>query len=436
MSGCFTLRGGRVIDPAAGVDVQADLCVADGLIRWVAGDREPEGEVIDVGGLVVAPGLIDMHVHLREPGLEHKEDIASGTRAAAAGGFTTICCMPNTRPPVDRPERVADLLARIGRSAVCRVLPIGAATVEHGDSELTDFAALLEAGCVAVTDDAFPIQNRELKVAAARQAAETDALLIVHCEARDRSAGGVINRGAVSEALGVAGQDATSESAELAEWDAAAQLAGVAESLRLHIAHVSTALTLNALEALRGDAGHVRGLTLETSPRYFGMTEEAVREHGARAKTNPPLRTEADRLAIRNAVATGVLPVIATDHAPHSPEEKALGLQEAPFGFVGLETCLGEVLTELVHTGLMSLPAALGAMTSCPALVLGIPAGRLTAGGAADITVLDTEAEWVVEPKAFHSKAKTSPIAGRRLRGRAWATIVGGDFAMRDGQVR
>lgn len=440
----FTLRGGRVVDPAASLDGPADVCIADGHVRWVAAGRAPEGEVIDVGGLVVVPGLIDMHVHLREPGLEHKETIATGSRAAVAGGFSTICCMPNTRPPIERPERVADLLERIARDAVCRVLPIGGATVELGDEALTDFAALLRSGCIAISDDAFPVQSRRLKTEAAREAAALGALFIAHLENKQLTAGTAMNQGPAALKLGVPGQEALSESGELCEWVLAAGEAGVGDWLRLHIAHVSAAETLQACLAAQGstdprvclgDLPGIRQLTLESAPHYFTLTDEALLAHGARAKINPPLRSEADRVAIRAGIASGAIPVIATDHAPHSDAEKALGIVEAPHGFVGLETCVGLVLTELVGSGLMSLAAAVAAMSLNPARVLGLAEGTLAPGSRADVTLLDLQDQWVVRPESFHSRAHTSPFAGRSLTGRVWGTIVGGSFAYRAGEL-
>ncbi len=431
----FTLRGARVIDPAVGWDAQADLCVQAGCIKWLAEDRKPEGRIMDVGGLVVTPGLIDMHVHLREPGFEHKETIATGTRAAVAGGFTTVCSMPNTDPPIDRPERVADLLNRIKGDAVCRVLPIGAATLEHGKDRLTDFQALLQAGCVAITDDAFPIQDFRLKCATASQAAATGALFIAHCEDNNYSVDGVMNKGSVSRELGVPGQNAASEQIAMLDWNRAATQAGVADSFKLHLAHVSSDYTLRSLEFLLDSPDHIQHLSLETAPHYFALTAEAVREHGSNAKMNPPLREEADVAAIKRAVADGTIQVLATDHAPHSPEEKALGLADAPFGIVGLETCLGVALAELVHSGVMSLPELLATMTCNPARILGIESGTLAPGSPADITIIDPDTEWAVEPEAFQSKGKNTPFVGRALKGRVWGTIVGGRFVVREGEL-
>jgi dihydroorotase len=430
------LRGGRVIDPASGLDSVTDVWLADGCIAGLG--AEPWGaawESVDVSGLVLCPGLVDIHVHLREPGQEHKETIDSGTAAAVAGGFTTVCCMPNTTPPVERPERVAALLGRIAEAARCRVFVLGGATLEGRGEVLSDFTGLLAAGCAGITDDAIPLQSVAGMSAALRALAGLDAAFVAHCELKALSRRGVMNEGVVSEGLEVEGQPVAAESEALRRWGEAMEEGGAREA-RLHLAHVSARATLEVLAGLRAAGG--AGLTAETAPHYFALSEAAVRDFGANAKMNPPLRSEADRRAIRAAVCDGTIGIIATDHAPHSPSEKAAGLVDAPFGVVGLETSLGVVLTELAHTGEMPLPRALAAMSCNPAQALGLRGesggalGRLAVGADADVTVLDLEREWVVDPEGFRSKGRNTPFAGQRLRGRAWGTMVGGVWRMRE----
>ena len=435
----LALRNGFVVRPATGVQGAADVWVAGDTIAGI-GERPfaAEWEEWDLGGLVVCPGLIDVHVHLREPGQEHKETIATGTRAAVAGGFASVCAMPNTAPPVDRPERVADQLRRIAANALCRVFPIGAVTLEHEQGDLSDLGGLLKAGCVALTDDAFPLQDPVLMEATLLGVSRTGAIFIAHFEDKRLSANGVMNGGEVSRELGVVGQDSRSESASLEAWNAAAMAARIAEGVRFHIAHASSLALLEALGELRSRMPQMGRLTLETAPHYLALTDEAVREFGANAKMNPPLRGERDRAAVREAVKRGVISIIATDHAPHSAEEKARGLVEAPFGIVGLETALGVILTELVHTRDMRLPEALAMMTCNPAATFdltdaaGRPLGRLQPGAPADLTILDPDRRWTVDPTGFQSKGRNTPFAGRELRGKAWGVVVGGRPVMRD----
>jgi dihydroorotase len=428
----FTLTGGRIIDPATGRDEIADLAVRDGQIAGIhPPGTPPTGQAIDVAGLVVCPGLVDVHVHLREPGFEHKETVATGSRAAVAGGFTTICCMPNTKPPLDRPERVRQLQQAISRDASCNVYVLGAATRDGRPDQLTDFAALLAADCPTVTDDAVPVQSVALMRQAMAQLAGTGLPFFAHLELTELSRSGVMNQGATSQRLGVPGQDARSEVEALHRW---AEAAATAADARLHVLHTSTAETVIQLRALR-KAGQFASLTAETAPHYFCLTDEIVAELGADGRVNPPLRTEADREAILRAVIDGDIEILATDHAPHAPEEKAAGLLDAPPGFVGLETCVGLVLTHLFHAGHLSLPAILAKMTCQPARLLGLPGGMLRAGAPADIAIIDPEKRWTVDPAHFYSKGRSTPFAGAKLRGKPWGTIVGGRFAMREGEL-
>jgi dihydroorotase len=392
--------------------------------------------VLDATDKVVTPGLVDLHVHLREPGFEYKETIATGTRAAVMGGFTTICAMPNTGPVIDRPERVADLLERIAKSAYCRVLPIGAATLDHKNEEFTDFAALKAAGCVAISDDAFPLQRMDEMVEALTRAGQADLPFIAHCELKGLSRDGVVDRSA-ERLVDAPVQETLAEAASVRLWLAA--LDRVASDPRrgvqphLHFAHVSTRAALEAM------ARHVRQgrsiekpwgfVTRETAPHYLSLSSEAVSRHGAAAKMNPPLRSAADVEAVR--WTTGCLDVcaVATDHAPHSPEEKAAGLLEAPFGIVGLETALPVVRAEI------GLDAALARMSYFPSDIFGLGRGVLQEGAPADVIVIDPQARWQVDPSRFESKGRASPWAGEWLAGRVCATFVGGNLRMRDGVI-
>ena len=429
----FTLTGGRVIDPSSGRDELADVAVEQGRIAWIKPPGAPPlGEGVSVEGLVVCPGLVDIHVHLRQPGFEHKETVATGTRAVVAGGFTTVCCMPNTSPPLDRPQRIAQLQQTIEEQAWCNVYVLAAATVDNRREELSDFAALLEAGCPSITDDAAPLQSTEYMQEALQKLAGTGRPFMAHLEDEKLSGDGVINAGAVSQQLQVPGQDSRSEVTALRRW---AQAATSVEQARLHLLHVSTADTVAEAQTLRA-ANIFSQLSLETAPHYFCLTEEAVLESGADAKVNPPLRTEHDRQAILQALIDGDIQIIATDHAPHTPEEKAGGLIEAPAGLVGLEICLGVVLTRLFHTGHLSLPDILAKMTCNPADLLGLPAGTLRSGAPADITIIDPHKQWVVDPGRFYSKGRNTPFSGRKLTGQVWGTIKAGQFLMREGELR
>ena len=423
------LRGGTVIDPGSVYAGQSDVVIADGMIReFREPGTSPDAEVVDVGGMLVTPGLVDIHVHLREPGQTQKETIATGTAAAVAGGFTSICCMANTTPPIDTPERVADLLLRISADAVCRVYPLGAATEGHGQERLVDFGAMLGAGCVAMTDDAFPLQSLELKREALRLARGAGCVFIAHPEDKALSGSGVINEGEISGALGVAGMPTKATASAVAEWVGLGDLGA-----RLHLAHIATADELAAAT----DAADLWGdrLTMETAPHYLCITDEAVLRFGAGAKVNPPLRTGADTVALMEAVRDGRIPIIATDHAPHSAVEKAAGLMAAPFGLVGLETSLAAMVTVLDPDSPVEWLGLIEKMSTAPARVLGLRAGRLAPGEPADIAVIDPVATWTVRPGRFLSKGRATPFAGMELRSRVWATLVGGRFAYREGEV-
>ena len=416
------LRGGRVIDPARNVDERADLLVRDGRIEAIGPgiDAGSNGDIreIDVRDRWVVPGLIDLHTHLREPGQEYKEDIATGTAAAAAGGFTAVCAMPNTVPPNDN-RSVTELIVRRAREVgAARVYPIGAITRGLQGETLAEMGELKEAGCVAVSDDGRPVSNGDLMRRALEYARGLGLTVIQHCEDLQLSDGGSMNEGAVSARTGIKAQPAAAETSMVARDLELVRLTGA----RYHVAHLSAAESVRLVR----DAKR-RGLpvTCEVTPHHLTLTDQACAEYDTFTKCNPPLRTMADIEALCEGLADGTVDAIATDHAPHSSVEKELEFENAAFGMLGLETALPLCL-DLVHRQLLSPMALIALLTSRPARVLGLPGGSLAARAPADITVIDPNHAWSCDPSRFHSKSRNSPFAGRVFRGRAVLTIVGG----------
>jgi dihydroorotase len=415
------LRGGRVIDPSLGRDERADVLLQDGLVVDVgAGFGDPDDAVVlDVAGLVVSPGLIDLHVHLREPGQEHKETIATGARAAAAGGFTAVCSMPNTDPPVDDPAAVGYVRAAGLRAGAARVYPCGAVSLGQKGERLTEIGEMISAGAVAITDDGRPVATAGLMRLALEYARTFGIPVASHCEDVTLSRGGSMNEGLVSTRLGLTGIPNAAEDIGIARDLLLAELTGG----RLHVQHVSTRAGVAMIRAAKE-----RGLpvTAEAAPHHFTLTEEAVDSYRTDAKVNPPLRAAADRAAVIEGVGDGTLDVIATDHAPHHYDEKEQAFEDAPFGLVGLETALALGITELVEKGVLDLPTLLLRMSTAPARAFNLPGGSLVPGAAADVTILDPAWEWTIDPGCFLSKSRNTPFAGRTVRGRAVYTIVGG----------
>jgi dihydroorotase len=415
------LRGGRVVDPANGLDAVCDLLIDGGRIAAVGPRIDAAADrMIDARGLVVVPGLIDMHVHLREPGDEAKETILTGVRAAVRGGFTTVCAMPNTRPVNDRREITERILAEARRAGLANVLPIAAITRASGGRDLVNMADLVAAGAVAFSDDGRPVTDSRVMRQALEAAAAAGSLVVDHCEDRSLAEGGAVNEGALSTRLGIPGIPAAAEDVMVARDIILAEAAGT----RVHIAHLSTAGAVR----MAGEA-KARGVRVsaEATPHHLLLTEEALGSPDANLKMNPPLRTAADSAALVEALRTGVVDVIATDHAPHTAEEKSRGLAAAPFGIVGLETAVSLVLDRLVRPGTISFPRFVELMSTGPARLLGLTQkGRLTVGADADLTVLDPDLEVTVDKTRFESKGRNTPFDGWKLRGGPVLTIVGG----------
>ena len=426
------IRGGRVVDPSQGVDAVLDLLLADGRVaRLGEGLDAPDGaEVVDAGGLVVAPGLIDVHVHLREPGGEHKETIASGTRAAVAGGFTAVVAMPNTDPPVDSPAAVGFVRAQGERAGGARVFPSGCITLGQNGEQLTEMGELVGAGAVCVTDDGRPVMNAGLLRMALEYSRSFDLPVALHEEELTLSRGGAMNEGIIATRLGLTGIPNASEDVMIARDLILAGLTGA----RLHIQHVATRGGVDLIRAAKAKGVRV---TAEGSPHHFTLTDEAVEWYNANAKMNPPLRSAADRDAVRQGVADGTLDVIATDHAPHHYDEKEQAFEDAPNGIVGLETAVGLAYTELVATGLIDLATMVERMSCAPARAMRLDErglGSLREGARGDVTLLDPHLEWTVDPATFQSLSRNTPFGGRRLRCRAVRTIVGGRTAWEGGR--
>ncbi len=424
------LKGGRVIDPAAGTDCLADVLIADGKILAVgSGLAAADAEIVDCRGKVVAPGLIDMHVHLRDPGLEAKEDIVSGTQAAAAGGFTLVACMANTRPPIDSSILVEGLRERARRDGLVRVGVIGAMTKGLEGKELAEIGDMKLAGIVAVSDDGHHVTRSNLFLSGLEYAAMFDCPVITHAEDEDLVSGGYMHEGAVSAVLGIPGRPSVAEDIAISRDIMLAEYAGAP----IHIAHVSTK---GAVEIIRAAKQRGVKVTAEATPHHLVLTDEAVYGYNTATKVNPPLRSADHVAALRAGLKDGTIDAIACDHAPHAYEEKDVEYRYAPSGFTGLETSLGVILTELYHTGEFTLSEIIARMSTKPAQILRIPGGSLAVGAAADITVFDLDEEWTVETDKFYTRGKASPFAAKRLKGRAVMTMVAGEIVMRDGQVR
>ena len=414
------LKNGRIIDTVHQSEYPGSVRIEDGRIAAIGDLAEKEGETVyDCGGKYIAPGLIDMHVHLRDPGLTYKEDISTGSAAAAAGGFTGICCMPNTKPVIDTPELIEETIKKGEAAGKCRVYPIGAVTVGQKGAELTDFEALARAGAIAFSDDGVPVDSAKRVRDALFTAKKLNMAVISHCEDGEMVKSYAVNEGKISRQLGLPGRPAIAEDLMVARDLMLAEETGG----HIHIAHVSTA---GSADLIRRAKQRGVNCTAETCPQYFIYTEDEILKKGTLARVNPPLRTALDRQAILYAVLDGTLDCIVTDHAPHSAEEKARPLPEAPSGMIGLETSLAASITYLVKPGHLSLPELIKKMSLAPAKILGMDAGALEVGAPADICIFDADESWTVDPEKFHSKARNTIFAGEKLTGRVKMTICGG----------
>jgi len=417
----LVLAGGRVIDPSKNLDQTADVLIQDGKIAAIGPSiGRPDGaDVRDVRGQVVAPGLVDIHVHLREPGNEDEETVATGARAAAAGGFTAICAMPNTDPVTDNQAAVGFIVRQSVRAGLTRVYPIGAVSVGQKGEKLAEFGEMVGAGAVAVSDDGRPVVSGHLMRTALEYARTFDIAVADHCEEPTLAAGGVMHEGLVATRLGLKGIPAAAEEIMVARDVLLAELTGG----RVHLCHMSTSGSVDLIR--RAKERGVR-VTAEVTPHHLVLTDHACENYDTHAKMNPPLREAADVAALRQALKEGVIDCIASDHAPHAYDEKEAAFDDAPFGIVGLETAFAVAHTELVQGGVLTLPELVARMSTLPARVFGLAGGTLQPGAAADVSVLDPRQHWTVDPKRFFTKCRNTPFAGRELVGRPTLTLVAG----------
>ncbi len=416
----LAVRGGRVLDPAQNLDRITDLLLSGGRVAEIGDGLGAERE-IDARGLVVIPGLVDVHAHLREPGLATEETVATGAAAAVAGGFTTLLCMANTDPPLDTPAAVAYVYMQAARAGLANVFPAACVTKGRAGKELAELRALADAGAVAFSDDGDWIASPRLMRQALTYARPLGLPLLAHCEETELVAGGVINEGVVSARLGLPARPACAEEIAVARDIRLAEEVGG----RLHVCHVSTAGSVDLVRAAKRRGAAV---TCEAAPHHLVLTDEALGSCNPVFKVNPPLRTDDDCRALAEGLVDGTVDAVATDHAPHAPEEKEADILAAPAGMVGLETALALVLDRLVDTGLVELGTAVYRMTAGPAAALGLlPRGTLRPGAPADVTLVDPEHRWYVDPAAFRTPGAGSPFAGWELKGRAVLTVVGGE---------
>jgi dihydroorotase len=420
------IKGGHVIDPGRFVGT-ADVLIDNGKIAALGKNLSaPLGSrTISASGKLVMPGLVDLHVHFREPGFEYKETIQSGSAAAVAGGFTTVCCMPNTNPVNDNQAVTEFILERSRLAGLANVLPIGAITKGSEGKELAEIGDLRRSGCVAISDDGKPVMNSLVMRRAMEYALAFDLTVVDHCEDLHLAEGGCMNEGLISTELGLPGIPAAAEDVMVARNLSLSELTGA----RLHLAHISTAGSVRMVGEAKSRGIHV---TAEACPHHFMLTEELARGYNTHAKMNPPLRTWADVQAIKDGLRDGTIDVIATDHAPHATQEKQQDFTEAPFGIVGLETAL-PLTVGLVEEGVLSLEQAVQKLTSAPAAAFGLDKGTLAVGADADVIIVDQQEQWDVDPAKFRSKSRNTPFAGWKVKGRVNVTIVGGRVVFETG---
>jgi len=415
----FLIKGGTIIDPLNRRMFSGDILINEGRIVSLGEDLGSGEEIVNAAGKFVVPGLIDMHVHLRDPGYEAKETIATGTRAAARGGFTSIACMPNTNPVADTVAVIKYICNAAKEKGLVNVFPVGALTMGSRGEELSEMADLKEAGAVAFSDDGRCVTNASVMYRAMQYAWMVGLPVLSHCEETSLTAGGLVHEGYMSTLLGLKGMPAAAETIMVARDIILAEATGC----NLHIAHVSTA---GSVELVRQAKAKGVKVTAEVAPHHFSLTDEAIAGFDTNTKVNPPLRSADGVNAVIEGLRDGVIDVIATDHAPHTREEKDVEYGNAPFGIAGLETAVGLVWTKLVQTGVLDPVEAIAKMTVNPARILGLPKGSLEAGADADITIIDQEAEETVDPTLFAGLGRNTPFAGWRLKGLPVMTIVGG----------
>lgn len=425
------IKNGYLLNPADGTEGLHDILIEDGIIIEIKPKIDEEGNisrVIDAEGKYVMPGFIDMHVHLREPGYEYKETIRTGTMAAAAGGYTTICPMPNTDPAIDSKEMVEYILKKAAEESLVNILPVGAVTKGQKGTVLSDIKGMKEAGAAALSEDGKSVMDSLLYKKAMQMAAEEGLLIFAHCEDKDLVNGGVMNAGKKAEELNMPGISNSVEDVITARDIILAKDTGV----RLHLCHCSTKDS-PALVKLGKELGVQ--VSAEVCPHHFSMTEEDILDDDADYKMNPPLRSTADVDALKKALKDNVIEVISTDHAPHSEEEKKKSMREAPFGITGLETAFALTMTHLVKTGVLTPMQMVEKMSCNPARILGIPKGNIAAGFAADIVIADPDEVYVVDPEQFYSKGKNTPFKGHKVTGRIILTMAGGRIIYEKGKI-
>jgi dihydroorotase len=422
------ISGGRIIDPAQNLDQLGDLWISRGQVLPLGGGYEDAEIVIDARGMIVCPGLIDVHVHFREPGNEEDETIASGASAALASGVTSVACMPNTRPAIDSQATAEFVVLQAQRARQANVYPVGAVSKGRKGEELAELGQLVAGGAVAFTDDGAPVASAALMRCALEYAKMFDRVIMQHCQVPELTAGGVMHEGFESMRLGLAGMPAAAEDIMVARDIRLAEITGG----RLHIQHISTA---RSVELVRDGKRRGVRVTAEACPHHFTLTDETLRSFDSHYKMNPPLRTASDVEAVINGLKDDTIEIIATDHAPHAREKKMREIDQAPFGIIGLETLLPITVKSLVEAGHLTWPEVLRKLTINPARLLGIPKGNLRAGADADVTIIDPNTQWTIDPAKFRSKSRNTPFGGWKVRGRAHTVIVGGEVRFTRGGI-
>ncbi len=428
------IQGGHILDPSQGIDEIGSVLISKGKVAWLGKGEttppQPDYAILPAQGMIVCPGFIDLHCHLRQPGFEDKETIATGSRAAARGGFTTICCMPNTRPPLDNRFTISYVNSLALSQGMARVLPNGCISKEKKGEELAPMPEMVSCGVIAFSDDGSPVMNTDLMRRALEHTRKLGLPLIDHCEDTVLSDGGLINEGVISSQLGLKGIPAAAEEIMVSRDLSLARLTGA----RLHIAHVSTTFSVDLIRRAKDKGAKV---TAEVTPHHLTLTEEEVIDFNTNAKVNPPLRTKQDIQALIQGLKENVIDAIATDHAPHTEADKLAVFAQAPFGISGLETALGSLMS-LVHNGQLTLTTLISKLTCEPAKVIGGKYGKLGSlevGAPADVTIFDPDMEWVVDTKDFASKGKNTPLAGSTLKGKVMATISQGKLVYQDDSI-